>query len=1446
MATPTVSVPQFSGIFASASIPNAALANPSLTVTAGTGLSGGGSVALGASITLSLPNVGPGTGTIGSAGIASITLDAQGRVTAATTATYLTSAFYQTAQNGGVSVTQRPTINFTSGLQAVDNAGNTRTDVSIATAGVTNAMLANSSVTVTAGAGLATTSASIALGASATLSVGGTADATYSTGAFTWAGASGKAMSLVATAAAITITAASASTWDSADGALKAASLDRSTAGVLSIGSGTATSVGIGGSGLSGGMTLGLGTGTNLNLQWAGSTAIAIQSNGALFQFVKGGTRTINIGTEAVDTAGNALALTAGGGGAASVTGGGAGGQMNALAGTGGTATTSLAAGTGGQGTYGGGTGGTGAASGQNPGAGGLAIFRGGTGGTVTGGFGGGNGGNAAIRGGLATGTGTNGNVLIGDANTVAVTISGFTGALTMTAGTTSTWDSKDGTVKAATFDRSTAGTLTLGGTATTVQLAAGASLSGAAGAGGLSLGSMTGDTTLPTGAVTWSGASGKNLALTSTGTGTISITAAAASTWDSKDGTVKAASLDRSTAGALTIAGGTATSLTIGSTALTTGPIFNTGTGTTYTWQINSSSLLTLNISGSGILQFAGAQNAVVNVGTSATDVAGKNFTINSGNAGAASASNGQAAGTLSGQAGTGAAATAARTAGAGGVSQWVGGTGGAGNSSNAGGAGGQTTTVGGTGGAGTATALSGAGGLLLLSGGSAGTSGGAGQGAAGGVSIRGGAGSTFGTVAIGDANTATVAIGTTSTITTILGNSTSSLDLSLGSGIFSTTTGANTLNGNVTIAVNKTLTGSLSAVGTAQTVHTSIQNTTAAANGAQQYSPVFELSGQGWNPTAGASRTAKWGFQSQPIQATGDPANGLSIFSSVNGTAYAEKFFLEDLFSSTVLRIGGASGITFNSGTANSFGNQQAATQTLYPDRDVIQGYSLGYPTLRWYDIFSLRSTHGQVGIGDVAPSAWGSLYISTSGYQTVNTNTPYGLYQLGGNARFAALSNVGTVTVTPTGGVATGATYAVVAVDRNGYTTLAGTGNTASGPSTFDATHFNTASWTAIPGAVYYDVYAGTVSQANWLGSTTSTSFKDTIGSGASNGRYTSPGAGAVYSVVGASIAATGGTGTANTYFIYTADGDGHLSAATTKASAPTPTTGNPVTITWSPVGGAAYYVIAEGTNTNIIGTTALQPYSNGTTNVAVTVPNGGLVRTGGTTVTATIANGHQLRVGDSFTLTSADANFASGTYTVATVTSATVFTYASAGSNVTSTNVAITYTGPTGIPGATFVDYAYPGRTVGSAARNITADVTMDGALTTGDIINNGVSASAFIDIAGAGTTFTTTPTTVASGTYVAPTTRTYEITVYIAGANNSAANYTQSWRLLIDGATAVSNQASKSVQNDTNRHNVSFAFRTSLTAGSHTIALQGSVNTGTTTVDSTAGITVFIR
>ena len=109
-------------------VANAELVNSSLTVTAGTGLTGGGSVALGSSTTL---NVIGGDGITANADEIEVTVD-----------------------------------DSTIELSASDGSGAIR----VKDAGITNAKLANSSLTVTAGAGL-TGGGSVSLGGSTTLNV---------------------------------------------------------------------------------------------------------------------------------------------------------------------------------------------------------------------------------------------------------------------------------------------------------------------------------------------------------------------------------------------------------------------------------------------------------------------------------------------------------------------------------------------------------------------------------------------------------------------------------------------------------------------------------------------------------------------------------------------------------------------------------------------------------------------------------------------------------------------------------------------------------------------------------------------------------------------------------------------------------------------------------------------------------------------------------------------------------------------------------------------------------------------------------------------------------------------------------------------------------------------------------------------------------------------------
>ncbi len=128
-----------------------------------------------------------------------------------------------------------------------------------------------------------------------------------------------------------------------------------------------------------------------------------------------------------------------------------------------------------------------------------------------------------------------------------AITATSSGAAITLTAGAASTWSTTSGgltiTSAAAATWSTAAGALTVSGfsginlqkggatlvdvgatSATAVTLAANIALSGAAGTGALSLGSMTGDTALPTGALSWAGAANKNLSLVGSGTGTVAL----------------------------------------------------------------------------------------------------------------------------------------------------------------------------------------------------------------------------------------------------------------------------------------------------------------------------------------------------------------------------------------------------------------------------------------------------------------------------------------------------------------------------------------------------------------------------------------------------------------------------------------------------------------------------------------------------------------------------------------------------------------------------------------------------------------------------------------------------------------------------------------------------------------------------------------------------------
>jgi hypothetical protein len=96
--------------------------------------------------------------------------------------------------------------------------------------------------------------------------------------------------------------------------------------------------------------------------------------------------------------------------------------------------------------------------------------------------------------------------------------------------------------------------------------------------------------------------------------------------------------------------------------------------------------------------------------------------------------------------------------------------------------------------------------------------------------------------------------------------------------------------------------------AIATAQTAYITLANTTAAAAGAQQYSPMLELGGQGWKTDAtAASQSVKMAWQTRPVQGAANPIGDLVLWSSVNAAAYVQALSIEYgsiTATSTILR--------------------------------------------------------------------------------------------------------------------------------------------------------------------------------------------------------------------------------------------------------------------------------------------------------------------------------------------------------------------------------------------------------------------------------------------------------------------------------------------------------------------------------------------------------------
>jgi hypothetical protein len=89
-------------------------------------------------------------------------------------------------------------------------------------------------------------------------------------------------------------------------------------------------------------------------------------------------------------------------------------------------------------------------------------------------------------------------------------------------------------------------------------------------------------------------------------------------------------------------------------------------------------------------------------------------------------------------------------------------------------------------------------------------------------------------------------------------------------------------------------TTTGTLSraSVGATSADGWVLTNPTAAAAGAQQFSPRLRFTGQGWKTTAtAASQTVDWVVENRPVQGAASPATNLVFSSQINGGGYTPR---------------------------------------------------------------------------------------------------------------------------------------------------------------------------------------------------------------------------------------------------------------------------------------------------------------------------------------------------------------------------------------------------------------------------------------------------------------------------------------------------------------------------------------------------------------------------
>ena len=136
-------------------------------------------------------------------------------------------------------------------------------------------------------------------------------------------------------------------------------------------------------------------------------------------------------------------------------------------------------------------------------------------------------------------------------------------------------------------------------------------------------------------------------------------------------------------------------------------------------------------------------------------------------------------------------------------------------------------------------------------------------------------------------------------------------------------------------TPAITTSATITNNSLGTSTAAGIELTNTTAAAAGAQQYSPCLLLTSQGWktNSTA-ASQSTNWCVQNQSVQGAANPTTNLMFANQVNGGGYANVWVMRSAPSvgflgsdsatdvATISRSGDVASLTLQANLSNTRG--------------------------------------------------------------------------------------------------------------------------------------------------------------------------------------------------------------------------------------------------------------------------------------------------------------------------------------------------------------------------------------------------------------------------------------------------------------------------------------------------------------------------------------------